>query len=73
MKQDTKVTTNRRSFLISSAAAAGLVLYPETLLFGQAASASPAAATQAPSANAGSSKPRPDPLKPELVLSLIHI
>src|SRR5437899_9627977 len=70
MKQGTKITTNRRSFLISSAAAAGLVLYPETLLFGQAASpASPAA--QGPSANAGASKPRPDPLKPELVKEFV--
>ena len=37
MEQDLKGTTNRRNFLISSAAAAGLILYPETLLFGQAA------------------------------------
>ena len=74
MKQDTKIITNRRSFLIGSAAAAGLVLYPETLLFGQAASASPtspATASQTPSANAGTSKPRPDPLKPELVKEFV--
>lgn len=70
MKQDTKTTTNRRSFLVSSAAAAGLVLYPEALLFGQAASpTSPAA--QAPSTNAGAGKPRPDPLKPELVKEFV--
>ena len=43
MKQDPKIITNRRSFLISSAAAAGLVLYPETLLFGHRR-ASPAGA-----------------------------
>jgi len=74
MKQDTKITTNRRSFLISSAAAAGLVLYPETLLFGQVANtgpASPAAAAQGPSANAGASKPRPDPLKSDLVKEFV--
>jgi hypothetical protein len=74
MKQDAKSTTNRRSFLISSVAAAGLVIYPETLLFGQVAGtgpASPAAAAQAPSANAGASKPRPDPLKPELVKEFV--
>src|ERR1700738_3629731 len=35
MNQDSKWITNRRSFLMTSAAAAGLVLYPETLLFGQ--------------------------------------
>jgi hypothetical protein len=58
--------------LISSAAAAGLVLYPETLLFGQAASpASPVPAAQAPSANAGASKPKPDPLRPELVKEFV--
>ncbi len=37
MKQGQQPITNRRNFLVSSAAAAGLILYPETLLFGQAA------------------------------------
>lgn len=73
MKQAPNVLTNRRSFLISSAAAAGLVLIPETLLFGQAASTSSAgpAAAQAPSSTAAASKPRPDPLKPELVQEFV--
>jgi hypothetical protein len=72
-QQEQSAITNRRSFLISSAAAAGLVLIPETLLFGQAASTSspsPAAA-QAPSSTAAASKPRPDPLKPELVKEFV--
>jgi hypothetical protein len=69
MKQDTKTTTNRRSFLISSAAVAGLVLYPDTLLFGQAPNPTSAAA-QGP-ANADASKPRPDPLKPDLVKEFV--
>jgi hypothetical protein len=64
--------TNRRSFLISSAAAAGLVLCPETLLFGQAASpVSPAAGVQNPSSPAAAAKPRPDPLKPDLVKEFV--
>jgi hypothetical protein len=72
MKQDPKIITNRRSFLISSAAAAGLVLYPETLLFGQAANtANPAPAAQSPSSASAASKPRPDPLKPELVKEFV--
>jgi hypothetical protein len=73
MKQGPNATTNRRSFLISSATAAGLVLYPETLLFGQvagAASGTPSAAAQTPSPSAAS-KPRPDPLKPELVKEFV--
>ena len=64
MKQGPNATTNRRSFLISSAAAAGLVLYPETLLFGQGAGAA-----QTPSPSAASK--RPDPLKPELVKEFV--
>ena len=74
MKHSPRVVTNRRSFLISSAAAAGLVLYPETLLFGQgagAASGTPSAAGQTPSTSAAASKPRPDPLKPELVKEFV--
>jgi hypothetical protein len=73
MEQGSKGITNRRNFLISSAAAAGLVLYPETLLFGQVAGAPPAASTvpqNTPSSTAAS-KPRPDPLKPELVKEFV--
>ncbi|HWS18716.1 MAG TPA: hypothetical protein VN223_11900 [Candidatus Elarobacter sp.] len=73
MEQDSKGITNRRNFLIGSAAAAGLVLYPETLLFGQAAGAVPAASTapQNTPSNTAPSKPRPDPLKPELVKGFV--
>jgi hypothetical protein len=79
MKQEPNATsqvpyaiTNRRSFLISSAAAAGLVLCPETLLFGQAASpASPASGAQNSSSPASAAKPRPDPLNPELVKEFV--
>jgi hypothetical protein len=73
MEQDSKGITNRRNFLISSAAAAGLVLYPETLLFGQVAGAAPAASTtpQNTPSNTAPSKPRPDPLKPELVKEFV--
>jgi hypothetical protein len=73
MEQDSKGITNRRSFLIGSAAAAGLILYPETLLFGQAAAtpAAPATAPQGQTSNAAASKPRPDPLKPELVKEFV--
>jgi hypothetical protein len=73
MKQGPSVITNRRNFLIGSAAAAGLVLYPETLLFGQAAnSAALAPAAQTASPSAATSKPRPDPLKPELVQEFVR-
>jgi hypothetical protein len=84
MEQDSKGITNRRSFLIGSAAAAGLVLYPETLLFAQTANAQTAGATNAgatfaapssvpqnSSSNTTASKPRPDPLKPELVKEFV--
>lgn len=71
IEQNQQVNPNRRSFLIGSAAAAGLVLYPETLLFGQAASPPGAAtAVQSPS-SAAAGKPRPDPLKPELVKEFV--
>lgn len=72
MKQP-KYTTNRRSFLISSAAAAGLVLYPESLLFAQGAgaTATQTSAQQTPPANATGAKPKPDPLKPELVKEFV--
>jgi hypothetical protein len=76
MKQEPKIITNRRSFLVSSAAAAGLVLCPQTRLFGQAANTSSAAATlgqqpQSAASAATASKPRPDPLKPELVKEFV--
>jgi hypothetical protein len=73
MEQDSKGITNRRNFLIGSAAAAGLVLCPETLLFGQAAGAAPAASTapQNTPSNTTASKPKPDPLKPELVKEFV--
>ncbi len=63
MEQARKTITNRRNFLISSAAAAGLALYPETLLFGQSSAA--------PAATASTGKPRPDPLKPEMVKEFV--
>jgi hypothetical protein len=84
MDQGSKATTNRRNFLISSAAAAGLALYPETLLFAQTASsqaagatnagatsAAPSGAPQNSSSNTTTGKPRPDPLKPELVKEFV--
>jgi hypothetical protein len=73
MQQGLKGITNRRDFLISSAAAAGVVLYPETLLFGQAPGAAPAVTTipQNTPPNTAASKPKPDPLKPELVKEFV--
>ncbi len=71
LKQSLNVGTNRRNFLISSAAAAGLVLYPETLLFGQSSAAPAAITAQAPATSAGAGKPRPDPLKPEMVKEFV--
>jgi len=84
MEQGSKGSTNRRNFLLSSAAAAGLVLYPETLLFAQTlgtptagttnaggTSAAPSSAQQTPPANATAAKPKPDPLKPELVKEFV--
>jgi|SRR5882724_340336 hypothetical protein len=74
MEQRSKGNTNRRNFLVNSAAAAGLALYPETLLFAQAtgASSAPSSTTlQNPSANTTANKPRPDPLKPELVKEFV--
>jgi hypothetical protein len=74
MKQDTKIITNRRNFLISSAAAAGLALYPERLLFAQSAGVAttmPSGNQQVPPANPTASKPRPDPLKPEMVKEFV--
>jgi hypothetical protein len=74
MTQRSKDKTDRRSFLISSAAAAGLILYPETLLFGQAtAGAAQAASTVLQNAPASSAtgKPKPDPLKAELVKEFV--
>jgi hypothetical protein len=74
MEQDKKVITNRRSFLISSAAAAGLALYPERLLFAQSTGATttgPSGTQQAPPANTTATKPKPDPLKPEMVKEFV--
>jgi hypothetical protein len=74
MKQDTKVITNRRNFLISSAAAASLALYPERLLFAQStgvATTGPSGNQQVPPASATASKPRPDPLKAEMVKEFV--
>jgi hypothetical protein len=66
----------RRNFLLKSAAAAGLVLCPDAFLFGQATGQTAGPANTAPSAqtppsSAGGSKPRPDPLKPELVKEFV--
>ena len=73
MKQAKQGITDRRNFLVSSAAAAGLVLCPESLLFGQAAAtpAAPVNALQGQTSNAGTGKPRPDPLKPGLVKEFV--
>jgi hypothetical protein len=73
MKQGQQGITDRRDFLVSSAAAAGFILYPETLLFGQAAAtpAAPVNALQGQTSNAGTGKPRPDPLKPEVVKEFV--
>jgi hypothetical protein len=70
MEQDSKRITNRRSFLISSASAAGLALYPERLLFAQSAGAT--TATTAPTQQTPpATKPKPDPLKAELVKEFV--
>jgi hypothetical protein len=69
MKEKANTVTDRRNFLISSAAAAGLALYPETLLFAQSTSpAAPSAVAQ--NAPAGDVK-HPDPLKPDLVKDFV--
>ena len=68
------MTTNRRSFLIRSAAAAGLVFCPEPFLFGQtagSASASPGLNPQTSVPAAAATRPRPDPLNPELVKEFV--
>lgn len=72
MEQSLKGITNRRSFLVSSAAAAGLVLYPEAWLFAQTAGGQ-TMVPQNPSANTAATKPRPDPLKPELVKEFVTV
>jgi hypothetical protein len=73
MKQAKQGATDRRNFLVSSAAAAGFILYPETLLFGQASgtAAAPVNAPQGQTSNAVTAKPKPDPLKPELVKEFV--
>jgi hypothetical protein len=70
MKEKTSTVTDRRNFLISSAAAAGLALYPETLLFAQSTSPSAPSAVAQNAPAAGDVK-RPDPLKPELVRDFV--
>jgi hypothetical protein len=70
MKGKTNIVTDRRNFLISSAAAAGLALYPETLLFAQSPAPAVPSATAQNAPAAGDVK-RPDPLKPELVRDFV--
>jgi hypothetical protein len=74
MEQDSKRIANRRNFLMSFGAAAGVALYPETLSFAQASGAGYANSSPAPQnqpSNAGAAKPKPDPLKPELVKEFV--
>jgi len=81
MKQEPDTTkqgiTDRRNFLVSSVAVAGFILYPETLLFGQASGTAAATVNAPPSApqgqtsNSATAKPRPDPLKPEVVKEFV--
>jgi hypothetical protein len=71
MKDNAKTVTDRRNFLISSAAAAGLALYPETLLFAQGTAPAASTAPQNASVNAAADTKRPDPLKPDLVRDFV--
>jgi hypothetical protein len=76
MKQGSKGITNRRSFLISSAATAGLALYPERLLFAQSAgvttvTTAPTQQASPANTNTPATKPKPDPLKPEMVKEFV--
>ena len=79
MKNVPGTATDRRTFITLSVATAGLVLFPDTLLFGQtstgitanqASTASQAAASPVASAAAKPAQ-RPDPLKPELVKEFV--
>src|SRR5947199_3980461 len=79
MKNVPGTAIDRRTFITLSVATAGLVLFPDTLLFGQtstgitanqASTASQAAASPVASAAAKPAQ-RPDPLKPELVKEFV--
>jgi len=76
MKNVPGTAIDRRTFITLSAATAGLVLYPDTLLFGQTSTGITAnqisTASQA-AASPAATKPaqRPDPLKPELVKEFV--
>jgi hypothetical protein len=76
MKNVPGTAIDRRTFITLSAATAGLVLYPDTLLFGQTSTGITANQTSTASQAAASpaaTKPaqRPDPLKPELVKEFV--
>jgi hypothetical protein len=76
MKNVPETAIDRRTFITLSAATAGLVLYPDTLLFGQTSTGITANQTSTASQAAASpaaTKPaqRPDPLKPELVKEFV--
>src|ERR1044071_5137812 len=65
----------RRNFLALSAGAAGLVRCPNAWLFAQTATGAAGSATamapQPPATGASATRPRPDPLKPELVKEFV--
>ncbi|MFL6310815.1 MAG: hypothetical protein ACJ71W_01810 [Terriglobales bacterium] len=76
MKNVPGTAIDRRTFVTLSAATAGLVLYPDTLLFGQTSTGITANQTSTASQVAASPAatkpaPRPDPLKPELVKEFV--
>ena len=76
MKNVPGTAIDRRTFITLSVATAGLVLFPDTLLFGQTSTGITAnqisTASQA-AASPAATKPaqRPDPLKPELVKEFV--
>jgi hypothetical protein len=70
VKSSPSGTTDRRRFLTLSVGTAGLILYPETMLFARGVAANSAPTTpQQPAATAQPS--RPDPLKPDLVKDFV--
>jgi hypothetical protein len=74
VEQDSKRISNRRSFMMSLGAAAGVALYPEPLSFAQVTGAGSANSSPAPQnqpSNAGAGRPKPDPLKPEMVKEFV--
>jgi hypothetical protein len=74
MKSSPGTTTDRRTFLSLSVGATGLILYPGTMLFAQAAAGSSASTTpQQPASTPATTAqpPRPDPLKTELVKEFV--